>query len=112
MSLASLPTSKVSFLNPPVNPPNKIGKFSFTFDLVREHWPELVQIMSGVVVIEASTDIYSKKVNYRAFSELFDEVDNSMTDDVPEYTVETVVHRDGHGRSIITSIKWKRLQKI
>ena len=79
--------------------PRKLGKFTVTLSIVESMWPTLAPIMQ-VVVVETRIR-YPDCIEYTAFGEMFDEVQEGAF--IPEYQPTFTRQEDGS-----TTVQWER----
>ena len=73
----------------------RIGRFSISEDLLREHPDAVLEVMAKCVTLRCEHHYATQSFEYEAMSYDFDEIDLSFMP--PEYTavVESVRHDDG-----------------
>lgn len=63
----------------------RIGRFHIGIDIINELQDAVIELMLGLIVLEATTRVYSDSIEYVAISPIFDEVEDCHI--VPEYDV-------------------------
>ena len=66
---------------------NKIGRFSISATLLRE-WERFIPMFGNFAIIDARLHWDTQSVEYLAYSELFDEVDQSQAAPTYEITID------------------------
>lgn len=86
-----------------VTPPRKLGRFSVSLAFLEMWKTAMLPLMAGVVVVDAKTRHDTRTVDYLAFCDAFEEIQEDSK--APKY--HAICSRDQSGA---ISIKWERIQ--
>ena len=66
---------------------NRVGIFRVSCELIRDRWQDLLPVFANFVPIETHTNEYNATLDFKAYSELFDEIE--LGAEIPYYEIIT-----------------------
>ncbi len=69
---------------------HKLGRFKVSEEFIRRDWRSLLQLFANFVIVDAKWNFATRSVEYLAFSELFEEIEDGV--EAPDYAIEVTKH--------------------
>lgn len=81
---------------------DRIGKVTVTYDQIDHEALTLMDVLNGLLIVEATSNFATKQITYHARCAAFDPV--APYDEIPAYDAEIAVDHT----NTITKVTWKR----